>query len=80
MKAFLLAVSMVFEVNGLLKLVQLYHDMLSNLDGARDRGHKQTDVIIMDFVKAFNKVPHRRMLYKLDHYGIRGSTPSISRY
>ena len=30
----------------------------------------------MDFTKAFNKVPHRRLLYKLDYYGIhvRGST------
>jgi len=28
----------------------------------------------MDFAKAFDKVPHRRLLYKLDYYGIRGST------
>ena len=28
----------------------------------------------MDFTKAFDKVPHRRLLYKLDYYGIRGST------
>ena len=55
------------------QLVQFYHDMVSNLDGALDRGQKQTDVIIMDFAKAFDKVPHRRLLYKLDHYGIRGS-------
>ena len=55
-------------------LVQFYHDMVSNLDGARDRGQMQTDVIIMDFAKAFYKVPHRRLLYKLDHYGMRGST------
>ena len=34
------------------QLVQFYHDMVSNLDGARDRGQKQTDVIIMDFAKA----------------------------
>ena len=47
--------------------------MVSNLDGARDRGQKQTDVIIMDFAQAFDKVPHRKLLYKLDHYGIRGS-------
>ena len=51
--------------------VQFYHDMVSNLDRVRDRGHKQPDVIIMDFPKAFDKVPHRRLLYKLDHYGIR---------
>ena len=37
-------------------------------------GHKQTDLIIMDFAKAFNKVPHRRLLHKLNYYGIRGST------
>ena len=34
----------------------------------------QTDVIIMDFAKTFDKVPHRRLLYKLDYYGIREST------
>ena len=28
----------------------------------------------MDFAKAFDKVPHRRLLYKLDYYRIRGST------
>ena len=28
----------------------------------------------MDFAKAFDKVPHKRLLYKLDYYGIRGST------
>ena len=28
-----------------------------------NRGHKQTDLIIMDFAKAFDKVPHRRLLY-----------------
>ena len=56
------------------QLVQFYHDMVSNLDGARDLGQKQTDVIIMDFAKAFDKVPHRRLLYKLGYYGIRGST------
>ena len=38
-------------------------------------GHKQTDLIMMDFAKAFDKVPHRRLLHKLEHYGItRGFT------
>ena len=41
------------------QLVQFYHDMVSNLDGARDRGQKQTDVIIVDFAKAFDKVPSK---------------------
>ena len=35
------------------QLVQFIHDLLENLDGAHNRGHKQTDLIIMDFAKAF---------------------------
>ena len=54
------------------QLVQFYHDMVSNLDRALNPGHRQTDVIIMDFAKAFDKVPYRRLLYKLDFYRIRG--------
>ena len=34
----------------------------------------QTDVIVMDFSKAFDRVPHRRLLHKLHHYGIQGNT------
>ena len=48
--------------------------MVSNLDRALNRDHRQTDVIIMGFVKAFDRVPHKRLLYKLRYYGIRGST------
>ena len=48
--------------------------MVSNLDRALNRSHRQTDVTIMDFAEAFDKVPHRRLLYKLHCYGIRGST------
>ena len=57
-----------------IQLVQFVHDIISNLDGAVNRGHKQTDLIIMDFAKAFDKVQHRRLLHKLEYYGIRGST------
>ena len=31
-------------------------------------------MIIMDFAKAFDKVPHMRLMHKLDYYGIIGST------
>ena len=39
------------------QLVQFYHDMVSKLDGALNRGHKQTNVLIKFFAKAFDKVP-----------------------
>ena len=37
-------------------------------------GKTQTDVVVLGFSKAFNVVPHQRLLRKLDHYGIRGTT------
>ena len=54
------------------QLVQFVHNIISNLDGAVNRRHKQTHLNIMDFAKAFDKLPHRRLLYKLDFNGIRG--------
>ena len=54
-----------------IQLVQFIHDLQENLGGAH-RGHKQTT--IMDFAKAFDKGPHRRLLYKLEYYGIRNDT------
>ena len=35
---------------------------------------QQHDLIVLDFSKAFDRVPHERLLRKMDHYGIRGST------
>ena len=35
---------------------------------------KQVDAIVMDFSKAFDKVAHNRLLYKLGKYGIEGKT------
>ena len=52
-----------------LQLLQTIHNFALNLN------HKvQTDVIFLDFCKAFDKVSHRFLLHKLHHYGIRGTT------
>ena len=39
------------------QLFQFVYDIISNLDGAVNCEHKQTDLIIMNFPKAFDKVP-----------------------
>ena len=34
------------------------------------------DIILLDFSKAFDKVPHKRLQYKLNRFGIRGKIKS----
>jgi hypothetical protein len=34
----------------------------------------QTDIILLDFAKAFDKVPHDRLLYEMEFYGVRQNT------
>ena len=36
-----------------------------------------TDVIVMDFAKAFDRVNHSLLVHKLDHYGIRRFTNKL---
>ena len=48
--------------------------MLFNIDDFAshvDSG-AQIDTILLDFSKAFDKVPHQRLLVKLAYYGIQG--------
>ena len=48
-------------------------DCLASLKWALDN-KTQTDAILLDFAKAFDKVPHKRLLSKLTSYGITGNT------
>ena len=43
------------------------HDILSMYDR-----RKQIDMVILDFSKAFDTVPHNKLLLKLENYGIQG--------
>ena len=51
------------------QLISLLDDLTLNYDRSL-----QTDLIITDFSKAFEVVPHCRFLYKLNWYGIKGYT------
>jgi hypothetical protein len=50
--------------------------LLETLDAITKRAanNKQIDIILLDFSKAFDKVPHKKLLNKLDYYGIRSNT------
>ena len=51
------------------QLLTLAQELIAGLD----KRH-QHDMIILDFSKAFDRVPHERLMVKLGHYGIRGAT------
>ena len=46
-------------------------EVMEKITQALDRG-EDVDVIYLDFAKAFDKVPHQRLLQKLSAYGIMG--------
>ena len=52
------------------QLIQTIHDI--SISKSLDK--KETvDMAILDFTKAFDKVPHKRLIHKLNYYGISGS-------
>jgi len=52
-----------------LQLIRTLHDFAFNLNDKI-----QTDVIMLDFCKAFDKISHSLLLHRLHYYDIRGPT------
>ncbi len=50
-----------------LKLITTFHDITRLLDR---HNIELVDIIVLDFAKAFDKVPHERLTLKLKYYGI----------
>ena len=50
------------------QLLITLEDLARNLDHG-----KQSDIIFLDFAKAFDTIPHQRLLLKLRHYFIQGT-------
>ena len=48
------------------QLVQYVHSLAKTLDSGG-----QTDVIYLDMAKAFDRVPHEKLVYKLEMFEIR---------
>ena len=51
------------------QLIMLIDELSKNM-----QSRKQTDLILLDFSKSFDKVAHEKLLQKLHSYGIRGCT------
>jgi len=49
------------------QLIEFIDDISSNMQQG-----KQTDILVMDFAKAFDKVSHSLLIHKLNRYGIKG--------
>ena len=53
------------------QLIMLIHELLQNMQKG-----KQTDLILLDFSKALDKVSHEKLIHKLHNYGVKGNTLS----
>ena len=51
------------------QLINTVHGLAKGLNSKQ-----RTDAVLLDFSKAFDKVPHHRLALKLQHYGVRGKT------
>lgn len=53
------------------QLIMTMQDLTCNFDN-----HITTDIAVLDFSKAFDVVPHSKLIQKLGYYGIRGNVRS----
>ena len=51
------------------QLIQLVEDL-----GRKLIEHKQVDLVLLDFSKAFDKVSHSKLLFILSQHGVKGNT------
>ena len=56
------------------QLIHIVHDLAKWLNSKQ-----QIDVVLLDFSKACDKIPHHNILLKLQHYGVRGKTLELIR-
>ena len=59
--------------SGKTQLFTTTHDLLTSFGTG-----EEVDIAIVDFSKAFDMMPHKKPLHKLDRYGVRGPLPSGS--
>ena len=57
------------KLSSMTQLISSRHDWASTIHSRR-----QVEVLFLDFSKAFDEVPHRRLSVNLPYYGINGST------
>ena len=55
------------------QLLEFVDDVTKNMENG-----EQTDVLVMDFSKAFDKVSHSLLVHKLHHYGIKGKVNHVN--
>ena len=61
-------------------LIESINDWASELDRKQASKVCQVDTILLDFSKAFDRVPHAKLLEKLKFYGIRGPMLNLTEY